>query len=246
MVTEDTVVVTGATAGVGLACARLLIERGSKVIGIGRREARLAALQQELGPQFLPLPCDLRDADEVNGLLLDLPPPFQAVTTLINNAGLLQGRGPLLDVTPAQITTMVETNIAALVNVTHTLLPKLIESGRGHIVNLSSIAASHHYIGGHVYAASKAFVEHFSRCLRAELVGARVRMTNVAPGKTRSEFALVQHDGDQAQADQVYSTLTPLEPEDVARSVLWALAQPLHVNISHIELVPADQSLSYR
>jgi NADP-dependent 3-hydroxy acid dehydrogenase YdfG len=246
MATEETVVVTGATAGVGLACTRQLIERGSNVIGIGRRTERLAQLQQALGPRFLPLPCDLRDADEVNGLLLDLPAPFQAVTTLINNAGLLQGNGPLLSVTPAQVTTMLDTNIAALVNVTQTLLPALIASGRGHIVNLSSIAAGHHYAGGHVYAASKAFVEHFGRCLRAELTGTRVRLTNVAPGKTRSEFALVQHNGDQARAEQVYSTLTPLEPEDVARSVLWALEQPPHVNISHIELVPADQSLFYR
>jgi NADP-dependent 3-hydroxy acid dehydrogenase YdfG len=246
MVTVDTVVVTGATAGVGLACARQLIEQGSQVIGIGRRKARLAQLQQELGPRFLPIACDLRHLDEARALLLDLPAPFRAVTTLVNNAGLLQGQGPLLEVRPVQIATMLDTNIAALVNVTQALLPALIASGRGHIVNLSSIAASHHYAGGHVYAASKAFVEHFGRCLRAELTGTKVRLTNVAPGKTRSEFALVQHEGDHARAEQVYSTLTPLEPDDVARSVLWALAQPPHVNISHIELVPADQSLFYR
>lgn len=246
MVTVDTVVVTGATAGVGLACARQLIEQGSQVIGIGRRKARLAQLQQELGPRFLPIACDLRHLDEARALLLDLPAPFRAVTTLVNNAGLLQGQGPLLEVRPVQIATMLDTNIAALVNVTQALLPALIASGRGHIVNLSSIAASHHYAGGHVYAASKAFVEHFGRCLRAELAGTKVRLTNVAPGKTRSEFALVQHEGDHARAEQVYSTLTPLEPDDVARSVLWALAQPPHVNISHIELVPADQSLFYR
>lgn len=246
MITEDTVVITGVTAGVGLACARQLIGQGARVIGIGRRETRLAQLQGELGPAFLPLAVDVRAHDEVNALLNDLPEGFAQVTGLINNAGLLQGQGSLIDVTARQIATMLDTNVAALVNITHSLLPALIASGRGHIVNLSSIAADVHYPGGHVYAASKAFVEHFGRCLRTELVSARVRLTTIAPGKTRSEFALVQHGGDQARADQAYASLTPLEPEDVARSVLWALAQPAHVNISRIELMPADQNLAYR
>ncbi len=246
MITEETVVVTGVTSGVGLACARKLIAHGNNVIGIGRRQARLEALGNELGNDFYPMPCDVRDADDLRARLAALPERFRGFSKLINSAGLLQGQGSLLEVTPAQISSMLDTNINGLVNATRAVLPQLMESGRGHIVNLTSIGAHLHYVGGHVYAASKAFVDHFGRCLRTELVGSRVRLTNIAPGKTRSEFALVQFAGDQARADQVYSSLTPLEPEDVASSILWALDQPPHVNINVIELVPADQNLSYR
>jgi len=246
LIVEETIVITGATAGIGLACARQLIAQGHRVVGIGRRQERLDALHDELGNGFYPLACDIRQNHELQERLQALPEPFRQFSKLINSAGLLQGQGSFLDVTPTQVTTMLETNIGGLLNVTRAVLPQLIASGRGHIVNLSSIGAHLHYVGGHVYAASKAFVEHFSRCLRTELVGARVRLTDIAPGKTRSEFALVQFAGDQARADQAYSTLTPLEPDDIARSILWALAQPPHVNISSIELVPADQHLSYR
>lgn len=246
MKTDETVVVTGVTSGIGLACARLLIEQGSKVVGIGRREDRLDALADEFQGRFYPVCCDVRDSQSINTLINQLPGEFAAFSKLVNAAGLLQGQGSLLDITDEQITTMLDTNVHGLINVTRAVLPKLIESGRGHVVNLTSIGAHVHYKGGHVYAASKAFVDHFGRCLRAELVGSKVRLTSVAPGKTRSEFALVQCDGDQEKADRVYSTLTPLEPVDVANSVLWALRQPEHVNINLIELMPADQELSYR
>ncbi|MDR8366399.1 MULTISPECIES: SDR family NAD(P)-dependent oxidoreductase [Pseudomonas] len=246
MNTDETVVVTGVTSGIGLACARKLIEQGNKVVGIGRRTERLNALADELGERFYPLSCDVRDIDSLNIQLKQLPDAFAAFSKLINSAGLLQGQGTLLDVSDAQISTMLETNVHGLINVTRAVLPTLIESGCGHIINLTSIGAHYHYAGGHVYAASKAFVDHFGQCLRTELVGARVRLTNIAPGKTRSEFALVQFAGDQARADRVYSTLTPLEPMDVANSILWALHQPSHVNINLIELMPADQELSYR
>lgn len=246
MKTDETVVVTGVTSGIGLACARLLIAQGSKVVGIGRREDRLHALSDELRGRFHPLICDVRDSQSTTKLINELPDEFAAVSKLINGAGLLQGQGTLLDVTDEQVATMLDTNVHGLINVTRAVLPKLIESGRGHVVNLTSIGAHVHYRGGHVYAASKAFVEHFGRCLRTELVGSKVRLTNIAPGKTRTEFALVQCEGDQQKADQVYSTLTPLEAVDVANSVLWALQQPEHVNINLIELMPADQELSYR
>lgn len=246
MKTDETVVVTGVTSGIGLACARILVEQGIKVVGIGRREDRLFALSDELHGYFHPLTCDVRDSQSVQKLINELPGEFATVSKLINAAGLLQGQGTLLDITDEQIATMLDTNVHGLVNVTRAVLPKLIESGRGHVVNLTSLGAHVHYKGGHVYAASKAFVDHFGRCLRTELVGSKVRLTNIAPGKTRSEFALVQHQGDQEKADRVYSTLTPLEPVDVANSVLWALQQPTHVNIDLIELTPADQELSYR
>lgn len=246
MITDEIVVVTGVTSGIGLACARQLIEQGNKVVGIGRRQERLQALGDELGGNFLPLSCDVRDLQKLQEKLASLPTRFAGVSKLINNAGLLQGQGSLLEVSDDQVATMLDTNVHGLLAVTRAVLPRLIDSGRGHIVNLSSIAAHYHYAGGHVYAASKAFVEHFGQCLRTELVGKRVRLTNVAPGKTRSEFALVQHAGDQARADQAYSNITPLEPEDVAEAVLWALRQPVHVNINSIELMPADQQLSYR
>lgn len=246
MKTDETVVVTGVTSGIGLACARMLIEQGCKVIGIGRRKERLDQLTDEFHGRFHALDCDVRDSLELNKKLNELPDEFAAISKLVNGAGLLQGQGTLLDVSDEQISTMLDTNIHGLINVTRAVLPQLIASGHGHVVNLTSIGAHVHYQGGHVYAASKAFVDHFGRCLRTELVGRRVRLTSIAPGKTRTEFALVQCAGDQEKADRVYSSLTPLEPEDVARAVLWALQQPEHVNINLIELVPADQELSYR
>ncbi|NNJ16865.1 SDR family NAD(P)-dependent oxidoreductase [Pseudomonas putida CSV86] len=246
MKTDETVVVTGVTSGIGLACARTLLRQGSKVIGIGRREDRLNALADEFHGSFHPLQCDVRDKQSLNERINELPEAFATISKLVNAAGLLQGHGKLLDITDEQIATMLDTNVHGLINVTRALLPRLIASGQGHVVNLSSIGAHVHYQGGHVYAASKAFVDHFGRCLRTELVGSRVRLTTIAPGKTRSEFALVQNEGDQARADQVYSSLTPLQPEDVANAVVWALRQPPHVNINLIELTPADQELSYR
>lgn len=246
MITDETVVVTGVTSGIGLACARQLIAQGNKVIGIGRRQERLHGLGDELGGNFYPLACDIRETPELQRKLQALPGEFAGVSKLVNSAGLLQGQGGWLEVSDRDVASMLDTNVHGLLAVTRALLPRLIDSGRGHIVNLTSIAAHYHYVGGHVYAASKAFVEHFGQCLRTELVGKRVRLTNVAPGKTRSEFALVQCEGDQARADQAYSTMTPLLPEDVANAVLWALQQPVHVNINSIELMPADQQLSYR
>lgn len=246
MKTDETVVVTGVTSGIGLACARILLEQGSKVIGIGRRKERLDSLADEFHGTFHAITCDVRDSRTLNERINELPDDFATISKLVNGAGLLQGQGKLLDVTDEQIQTMLDTNVHGLINVTRALLPRLVASGRGHVVNLSSIGAHVHYQGGHVYAASKAFVDHFGRCLRTELVGSRVRLTTIAPGKTRSEFALVQHNGDQARADQVYGSLTPLEPEDVANAVIWALRQPDHVNINLIELTPADQELSYR
>ncbi len=246
MKTDESVVVTGVTSGIGLACARILLKQGSKVIGIGRREDRLNVLADEFHGQFHAMSCDVRDSQTLNRKFDELPQAFATISTLVNAAGLLQGQGSLLDITDEQVSTMLDTNIHGLINVTRAALPRLIASGHGHVVNLSSIGAHVHYQGGHVYAASKAFVDHFGRCLRTELVGRRVRLTTVAPGKTRSEFALVQCNGDQAKADQVYRSLTPLEPEDVANAVVWALRQPPHVNINLIELTPADQELSYR
>ena len=223
-----------------------MLKQGSNVIGIGRREERLNALSDEFHGSFHAISCDVRDSQTLNERINELPEQFASIDKLVNGAGLLQGHGKLLDITDEHIQTMLDTNVHGLINVTRAVLPRLIASGRGHVVNLSSIGAHVHYQGGHVCAASKAFVEHFGRCLRTELVGSRVRLTTVAPGKTRSEFALVQNNGDQARADQVYSSLTPLEPEDVANAVVWALRQPTHVNINLIELTPADQELSYR
>ncbi|MHC8408777.1 SDR family NAD(P)-dependent oxidoreductase [Pseudomonas sp. Hz4] len=243
---DATVVVTGVTSGIGLACANRLIAQGFKVIGIGRRTERLSAMADEFRGRFYSLSIDVRDNALLKTRLKDLPADFAQISKLINCAGLIQGQGALLDVSDDDVSTMLDTNIKGLINVTRALLPTLIKSGCGHVINLTSIGAHYHYKGGHVYAASKAFVDHFGRCLRTELVGTKVRLTNIAPGKTRSEFALVQCAGDAAMAERAYSTLTPLEPMDVAESILWALQQPPHVNINLIELMPADQELSYR
>ena len=237
--------ITGATSGFGRACAHRFAEAGWALVLTGRRQERLEAVKQQLEDR-VPVhvaTLDVRERDAVARVVEELPPAFKAVKVLVNNAGLALGAGPAQEANLDDWQTVIDTNITGLVNVTRTLLPTLIEVGRGAaIINISSTAALWPYPGSHVYGASKAFVNQFSYNLRCDLKGTGVRVTDIAPGMAETEFTLVRTKGDQGAHDKLYDGVEPIQPEDVAEQVFLAATLPPHLNINRLELMPVCQS----
>jgi 3-hydroxy acid dehydrogenase/malonic semialdehyde reductase len=232
-----TALITGASSGFGLALTRLWLAAGNTVLGVARRADRLEALSSELGPRFQPHVLDVRDAAGV-ARLAELGP----VDVLVNNAGLALGLGKAPQADLSDWDTMIATNCTALAHVTRAVVPGMVARGRGHVVNVGSIASTHAYAGGNVYGASKAFVRQFSANLRADLHGSGLRVTLVEPAAARTEFSAVRFKGDDTRAEAVYQGFEPLSAEDVANAVFWALTQPQHVNVAVIELWPTAQA----
>lgn len=243
--TQQTVFVTGASAGFGDAIARRFVAEGARVIAVARSQDKLEKLAAELGGAVLPVRLDVSDPEAVKEVVGNLPANWQQVDVLVNNAGLAKGLEPAHKADLADWDEMIATNVRGLTHVTRALLPGMVERGRGHVINIGSIAGTYPYPGGNVYGATKAFVHQFSLNLRSDLHGTGVRVTNVEPGMVGgTDFSKVRFDGDQAKADKVYEGTTPLTAEDVAESVFWAANQPAHVNINVIELMPVVQSFS--
>lgn len=240
-----TALVTGATAGFGLAICKTLIQNGYKVIGTGRRAERLAALQAELGENFLPLAFDVSDVAQTKAALKSRPAGWQAVDVLVNNAGLALGLEPAHKVELADWMQMIDTNIKGLVSVTRFILPEMVERNTGHVINLGSIAGNYPYPGGNVYGGTKAFVKQFSLNLRADLAGTKVRVSNVEPGLCGgTEFSNVRFKGDDEKAAKLYENVDYVSPQDIANIVLWLNQQPEHVNINRIEVMPTAQTFA--
>ena len=238
-----TVLITGATAGIGRAAACRFAREGWRVVGTGRRRERLDALAAELGSDsFRGVVLDLRDRDAIAAALDALPAPFRAIDLLVNNAGLARGLAPAQDADLGGWQEMLDTNIAALIALTRLLLPGLIER-RGAIINLSSVAATYPYRGGNVYGATKAFVTQFSLGLRSDLHGTGVRVTAIEPGMVETEFTLVRT-GDQAASDRLYGGTTPMTEDDIAETLYWVASLPPHVNVNRLELMPVAQSFA--
>jgi serine 3-dehydrogenase len=237
---SKTILITGATAGFGHAAAHRFASGGWRVIGTGRRGDRLRALQEELGDALLPLEIDMRDIESVESLA-KLEAPWGEIDLLLNNAGLAPPTDPLPDTDWDQIETVIETNITGLVALTRALLPKLIERN-GHIINISSVAATYPYKGGAVYAGTKAFVRQFSLDLRCDLAGTGVRVTSVEPGMAETEFTIVRTGGDKEASDKLYSGANPMSAQDLADLFWWLANLPPHLNINTIELMPVSQT----
>ena len=235
-----TILITGATAGIGAASARRFAAGGWRVIATGRRGDRLRALAEELGDSCLPLEFDIRDSNAVSQLA-QLSPPWGEIDLLLNNAGLAPPMEPLQDSAQQPLDNVIETNITGLVALTRALLPKLIER-KGAVINMSSVAATYPYRGGAVYGASKAFVRQFSLDLRCDLAGSGVRVTSIEPGMAETEFTLVRTGGDQAASDQLYADMDPMTADDLAETIWWIATLPPHLNINAIELMPVSQS----
>jgi serine 3-dehydrogenase len=236
-----TVFITGATAGIGEASARLFASQGWQVVGTGRRRDRLDHLAGELGAAFHPLMLDMRQTGAFQAALESLPDAFRGIDLLLNNAGLAPPMSPLQDAEQEPIDTVIDTNVDGLVALTRLLLPTLIER-QGAIVNLSSVAATYPYRGGAVYAGTKAFVRQFSLGLRCDLAGTGVRVTSIEPGMVETEFTLVRTGGDQAASDALYSNMEPMTAEDIANTIAWVANLPPHLNINALELMPVSQS----
>ena len=235
--------ITGATSGFGHAFAHRVLAGGGRVIATGRRADRLQALQAEAPEgQVLALTMDLRDGDCVAAALADLPPAFEAVDLLFNNAGLALGLGKAQEAVLSDWEAMIETNIAGLVRVTRAVLPGMVARGRGDVINMSSVAGAYPYPGGNVYGATKAFVRQFSLNLRADLLGAPVRVTSIEPGMCETEFSVVRFGGDAAKAAEVYAGMKPLSADDVAGAVEMVVRLPSHININSLELMPVQQA----
>jgi serine 3-dehydrogenase len=235
-----TCLITGATAGIGAASARAFVAAGWRVIGTGRREERLRALQEELGAVFLPLSVDMQDLGALEDLAR-LDGEWSKVDCLVNNAGLAPPMADLQDSDWDALKTVLDTNVTGLVALTRALLSKLI-AAKGVIINLSSVAGSYPYRGGAVYGATKAFVRQFSLMLRNDLAGTGVRVTSIEPGMAETEFSLVRNGGDQAASDALYAGLEPMTSQDLAETILWVASRPPHLNINALELMPTRQS----
>lgn len=237
------VLVTGATAGFGAAIARRFVGAGAKVIAAGRRRDRLEALAAELGPNLAPLVLDVSDRAAVARTLAKLPAGFEDIEVLVNNAGLALGMEPADSASLDDWETMIDTNVKGLTYVTHALLPGMVARGRGHVINMGSVAANYPYPGGNVYGATKAFVRQFSLNLRADLVGRGVRVTDIEPGLCGgTEFSQVRFHGDVAKAAAVYDGVQPLTAEDIAEAVFWSANLPAHMNVNTMELMPTCQA----
>ena len=239
-----TVLVTGATAGIGAAAARKFVANGWKAIITGRREDRLQNLVAELGQEHVhPVSFDIRDEAAIAQALANLPDGFRDIDLLINNAGLALGTAPAQEAQLDQWRQMIDTNITGLVTITHALLPRLIER-KGMIINLSSVAATYPYRGGNAYGGTKAFVRQFSLGLRSDLHGTGVRVTSIEPGMVETEFTLVRTGGDQTASDTLYQGANPMTAEDIANTLFWVASQPSHLNINTLELMPVTQSFA--
>ena len=240
----QTILITGATSGFGRAAARRFVDAGWRVIATGRRAERLDALADALGRDRVHTAAfDIRDEAAMRAALDALPQDFRAIDVLVNNAGLALGTSPAQRANLAQWRQMIDTNVTALVTLTHALLPGLIER-RGAILNVGSIAGTYPYTGGNVYGGTKAFVSQFSLGLRSDLHGTGVRVTSIEPGMAETEFTLVRTGGDDAASDTLYKGAEPITADDIAETIFWIANLPPHLNVNRIEVMPVRQSFA--
>lgn len=239
-----TVVITGASAGFGAACARLFAEQGDRLVLAARRSGPLQMLEQELAgkTEVHCLTLDVRSRRAVQEGVESLPAQFREVDVLVNNAGLALGLEPAHETSLDDWDAMIDTNIKGLTYCTRFLLPGMVARNQGHVINIGSTAGAWPYPGGNVYGGTKAFVEQFTRNLRADLLGTRVRATCLAPGMAETDFSLVRFKGDAAAAAKVYAGAEALTAEDIAGIVVWIAGLPSHVNVNTLEVMSIDQA----
>ena len=238
-----TAFVTGATAGIGEATVRTLVASGWRCIATGRRKERLDALVEELGADKVHAAAfDVRDIEAMEAVLAALPEPFAGIDLLVNNAGLARGLAPAQEASLDDWQTMIDTNVTDMVVLTRKLLPTLIER-KGAIIAIGSVAGNYVYPGGNVYAGSKAFANHFTLALRADLHGTGVRVTSIEPGMVETEFTLVRT-GSQDASDDLYRGANPMTGQDIADMIKWVAELPPHLNINRLEPMPVNQDFA--
>ncbi len=242
---EKIILITGASSGIGEACARLFASFGAKLILTARRRERIEALASELkkthGTPCLSLCFDVRQQEKVEESIAQLPPEWQSIDILINNAGLALGSDPIQNGSLENWGTMIDTNIKGLLYVTHAVLPGMLQRNQGHIVNIGSIAGQEAYPNGNVYCASKHAVRAISKTMRIDLIGTPLRVTEIAPGAVKTEFSTVRWN-DPERANLFYNDFEPLLAEDIADAVYFSITRPAHVDVTEITIMPTVQA----
>ena len=243
---SGTVLITGASAGIGQACARAFAAVGARLVLTARRFERIERLATELreehGTECHLLELDVRDRESVFGVLGGLPSEWAEIDVLVNNAGLGRGVDKLHAADPDGWDEMVDTNVKGLLYVSRAVTPGMVQRRRGHVINLGSVAGHEVYPGGAVYCATKHAVGAITKGMRMDLLGTGVRVSTVDPGMVETEFSVVRFGGDAERAANVYRGMTPLTPADIADTVVWVATRPPHVNIDEIIIKPTDQA----
>ncbi len=245
---KSIVLITGATSGIGEATALHLAKNNYNIIITGRRKDRLLSLQkkiqQESNSEVFILDFDIRNLNENESALNNLPEEWKNIDVLINNAGLAAGYSPFQEGNIDDWERMIDTNIKGLLYITRLITPKMIERGKGHIINISSIAGKETYPFGNVYCASKHAVQSITKGMRIDLLKHGIKVSSVSPGAVETEFSLVRFNGDKNRAEQVYKGFTPLFAQDIADTILFIVTRPKHVNIDDVLIMPTDQAFS--
>lgn len=239
---NKTVLVTGATSGIGLACARKFAQQGWRVIVNGRKAGTVDAVCKELGAETLPLVFDVRDRDTLRRVIASLPEEWACIDVLVNNAGLALGLDKQHEADWEDYETMIDTNIKGLLSVTMAVVPGMVERGRGHIINIGSVAGDAAYGGGSVYCATKAAVKALTDGLRIDLADTPLKVTNVKPGLVETNFSVTRFHGDRERADNVYKGIKPLSGDDIADVVFYAANAPEHVQIAEMLVLATHQA----
>lgn len=244
--------ITGATSGIGEGCARKFAAMGSDLILNGRNVEKLAALKAELtakGVDVLTLPFDVRDRQAMRAAIDSLEGKWKNIDVLINNAGLVIGLDKEFEGNLDEWDVVLDTNVRALLAMTRMVVPGMVERGRGHIINIGSIAGDAAYPGGSVYCATKAAVKALSDGLRIDLVDTPLRVTNIKPRMVETNFTVVRYRGDKEHADDFYKGIHALNGDDVAEVVYFAASAPAHVQIAEVLVMPTNQAtgtISYK
>lgn len=246
---ENIVLITGATSGIGEACAKKFGAAGHPLIITGRREDRLFNLKNELEQQFgikvLALVFDVQDRSAVETILGNLPEEWRNISILINNAGLAAGRDLFEEADMNDWETMLNTNVHGLLYVSKAIVPYMIANKKGHIINMGSIAGKEIYERGNVYCASKFAVDAISKAMRIDLLRHNIKITSINPGAVETEFALVRFKGDEAKAASTYSGITPLTGADIADTIFYCASLPPHVCINDLVITCTQQAGTY-
>lgn len=240
------VLITGASSGIGEGCARKFAMNGYRLILNGRNVEKLNAVKKELlekyGADVYLLPFDVRDRQAARAALESFPEEWKAVDILVNNAGLVIGVDKEHEGNLDEWDIVIDTNVKALLAMTRLVVPGMVERGRGHVINMGSIAGDYAYPGGSVYCACKAAVKALSDGLRIDLVDTPVRVTNIKPGLVETNFSVVRFRGNREAADNVYKGIRPLTGDDIAEVVYFAAAVPEHIQIAEVLVMPANQA----
>lgn len=243
---KKTVLITGATSGIGLACAHLFAKNDFNIVITGRREERLVRLSRELNTKFAVdvkyISFDIRHKDSVFDAISDLKSEEINIDILVNNAGLASGLSTVQEGSIADWEKMIDTNIKGLLYISRAVLPMMIKNGRGHIINIGSIAGKEVYPNGNVYCGTKHAVDAITKGMRIDAVKHGIRVSQVAPGAVETEFSVVRFHGDQEKADAVYKGFQALSPEDVADAIFYVSNTPQHVNINDLVIMPTAQA----